>query len=352
MKRGQIVGVVLLLVASAGMAVAPRAALACGLAAWWWALGIVLGVFVNAWMHVLTGGNWGLPVRATALALSRRVPWLLLGLVVIAATAGQLYPWAMQPATEWTRGLARPTFVRAWLTPAAFTIRLVLYAAAWWWVTRPASLTSKGRAAASIVACAIATTLASVDLLMSLIPGWTSTAFGLVVLGTQALAGAAAVVPLALLQRTWPGVEGTPVSRDIGNLLLMWVMSWGYLAFMQFLVIWAEDLPHEISWYVPRLQTGWRWVGIALALVQLTVPFLALLFRDVKDRPQRLALVAMLLLASTALDCVWTVLPSVDPHTLHGWWLAPLATAGMALLLFGGIDTTSPQAGSRKVRHA
>lgn len=352
MKRGQVVGALLLLVAAAGLAVAPRATLACGLAAWWWALGIVLGVFVNAWMHVLTGGNWGLPVRATALALSRRMPWLLLGLVVIAATAGQLYPWAMQSPTEWTRGMAQPGFVRVWLTPIAFTIRLVLYAAAWWWVTRPASLASKGRASASIIVSAIATTLASVDLLMSLVPGWISTAFGLVVLGTQALAGAAAVVPLTLLRRTWPGVEGTPISRDIGNLLLMWVMSWGYLAFMQFLVIWAENLPHEISWYVPRLQTGWQWVGITLSLVQLTVPFLALLFRDVKDRPERLALVAVLLLASTALDCVWTVLPSVDPHTLHGWWLAPLATAGMALLLFGGIDATLPQAEPRRVRHA
>jgi hypothetical protein len=351
MRRSQLVGAVLLLLVAGGALVSPPAALACALAAWWWALGIVLGVFINAWMHVLTGGFWGAPVRATALALAPRVPWLLLGLVVIAATAGQLYPWASLPAAEWTRGISRPAFVLAWLTPAAFTIRLVVYAAAWWWITRPASLASKGRAAASLIVGAVATSLAAVDLLMSLVPGWTSTAFGLVVLGTQALAGAAAVVPLALLRRDWPGVKEAPVSRDIGNLLLMWVMTWGYLSFMQFLVIWAEDLPREIRWYVPRLQTGWQWVGVALALIQLTVPFLALLFRDVKDQPLRLAAVAVLLLASTALDCVWTVLPSVDAHTLHGWWLAPLAIAGMGLLLLGGVDVTSPVT-RREVRHA
>ena len=62
-------------------------------------------------------------------------------------------------------------------------------------------------------------------------------------------------------------------------------MTWAYLAFMQFLVIWAENLPREIAWYVPRLQTGWQWVGVALVLLQLAVPFLALLFRDVKDQP-------------------------------------------------------------------
>lgn len=353
MRRGKITGIVLLLLVAAGAAVAPRVALACALAGWWWALGIVLGVFMNAWMHALTGGTWGFPVRATALALSPRLPWLLLGLVVIAATVGQLYPWASTPASEWTKGMSRPAFALAWLTPTSFTIRLVLYAAAWWWITRPASLASKGRAAASIVVCTVATSLASVDLLMSLVPGWFSTAFGLVTLGAQALAGAAAVVPLALLRRDWPAAEKkVPVSRDVGNLLLMWVMSWAYLAFMQFLVIWAEDIPREISWYVPRLQTGWQWVGIVLWLLQLAVPFVALLFRDVKDRPVRLASVALLLLATTALDSVWTVLPSVDPHSLHGWWLGPLAVAGMALLLLGGVDITAAETAERRVRHA
>ncbi|TFY97201.1 hypothetical protein [Ramlibacter humi] len=352
MKRMQPIGIVLLLLVAVGGTVSLPVALACALAAWWWALGLVLGVFINAWMHVLTGGNWGLPVRATALALSRRLPWLLPGLVVVAAAAGQLYPWATLPAAEWTRGMARPGFALRWLAPAAFTARLVLYAVAWWWVTRPASLASKGRAAASIVVCMIATTLAGVDLLMSLVPGWYSTAFGLVLMGTQALGGAAVVVPLALLRRDWPAAKEAPVSRDIGNLLLMWVMSWGYLAFMQFLVIWAENIPREIGWYVPRLQTGWQWVGVALVLLQLAVPFVALLFRSVKDRPARLALVALLLLASTAMDTVWSIVPSVDAHSLHAWWLAPLAFAGMALLAFGGTEAVSAQAASRELRHA
>lgn len=351
MTRLQAVGIVLLLAAAAGATVSVPVTLACALAAWWWALGLVLGVFLNAWMHVLTGGNWGLPVRATALSMSGRLPWLLLGLVVIAAIAGQLYPWAAQPATVWTHGMARPGFVLAWLTPAAFTIRLALYAVAWWWITRPASLASKGRAAASIVVCMATTTLAAVDLLMSLVPGWYSTAFGLVAMGTQALSGAAAVVPFALLGRRWPAAKEAPLSRDIGNLLLMWVMGWGYLAFMQFLVIWAENLPREILWYLPRLQTGWQWVGLALVLLQLAVPFTALLFRGVKDQPRRLSWVALLLLASTALDTAWTVVPSVDPHSPHAWWLAPLAFAGLALLAFGGLEGAG-SGRAPEVRHA
>jgi hypothetical protein len=110
---------------------------------------------------------------------------------------------------------------------------------------------------------------------------------------------------------------------------------------MQFLIIWAENLPREIEWYVPRLQTGWQWAGLALVLVQLVLPFLALLLRSVKDSPSRLAGVAALLLASTALDAAWSVLPSVDPHSLHAWWLLPLILAGMACALFGDLADAS-----------
>jgi hypothetical protein len=301
-------------------------ALASWLAAWWWALGIVLGCFANAWMHVLSGGAWGAPVRATAILLSKRMPALLLGLVILAFAMRQLYPWATQEG-------------QVWLEPRFFVTRLLVYGIVWWWLARPASLASKRRAAASLIAYAVVTSLAAVDLLMSLMPQWYSTAFGLVVMSTQALSGAAAVVLFA----RWPTNTKVPLSRDFGNLLLMWGMIWAYLAFMQFLVIWAENLPREIAWYVPRLQTGWRWIALALVLAQFAIPFVALLFRSVKDSPQRLRAVAALLLAATALDAAWLVLPSVDAHEVNAWWMQPLAMAGVALLLFGGVE---------KFRHA
>ena len=46
--------------------------------------------------------------------------------------------------------------------------------------------------------------------------------------------------------------EGTRIRfNDLGNLLLMYVLVWAYLAYTQYLVIWSENLPHEIHWYVP-----------------------------------------------------------------------------------------------------
>jgi hypothetical protein len=86
----------------------------------------------------------------------------------------------------------------------------------------------------------------------------------------------------------------------------------------------------------------------------------ALLFRAVKDRPERLAFVAFTILGANALDVAWLVLPSVAPHSLNGWWLLPLLLAAMGLLLFGGLTesaraATAGQRGERseaQLRHA
>jgi hypothetical protein len=356
MTAARSTGALLLLVSMAGLWADARMFLAAWLAAWWWCLGIVLGCFVNAWMHALSGGAWGVPIRTTALRLGSRMPWLLLGLLPIALGLTRLYPWAADPHGEWIAALKRPAFLQTWLSPTFFLLRLAGYALVWWWLTRPSALAGKGRAAASLILYALVTSLAAVDLLMSLVPGWFSTGFGLVALSAQALAGAAAAV--LLNARQWPApppAAGTvPLSRDLGNLLLMWTMSWAYLAFMEFLVIWSENLPHEIAWYLPRLQTGWAWAAIALVLLQLVLPLLALLFRSIKDRPRRLAGVAALLLAATALNAAWLALPSVDPHSLQAWWQSPLQMAGMALLLWGGGPPSAQVRGelNARERHA
>jgi len=359
LSRATAIGVVLLAVALAGAWVDAPMFFAAWLAAWWWCLGVVLGAFVNAWMHRLSGGAWGTAIAPVAIALGARLPWLLLLALPLLAGLPTLYPWAADPAAAFG-GLARPGFARTWLSVPFFVARIVAYALVWSWLTRPASLRTGGRAALSLMLCTVVTSLAAVDLLMSLAPRWYSTGFGLVVLSNQALSGAAfavawPIVDTAAARDREPGQP--PLSRDLGNLLLMWTMTWAYLAFMQFLIIWAENLPREIAWYVPRLQTGWVGIGIALVVIQLALPFLALLYRSVKDRPARLRWVAALLLASSALDVAWTVLPSVAPHDLHGWWLAPIATLGMALLLFAGVPTAARRAGARaapstEIRHA
>ena len=348
-----------LAVALPALWVEPAVFFAGWLVAWWYCLGLVLGALVNAWLHRLTGGRWGIAMQPVALLLARRLPWLLLLFLPLAAGLGLLYPWAARADGAWARELSRPGFVIAWLSPGFFWLRMLVYAAVWWLLCRPATLVRKGAAAAALIGYVLVGTLAAVDLLESLVPGWFSSAFGLVVLSGQALGGTALVV---FCLACWaparvPAADGhPPVWRDFGNLLLMWLMTWAYLAFMEFLIIWAENLPHEIAWYVPRLQTGWQPVAAALVMLQLAMPLLLLLWRAVKDRPARLAGVAALLLVSQLLNTAWLVIPSVAPHSLVSWWVVPALALAFGLALFGGLPTEL-RSGNRidssgEVRHA
>jgi hypothetical protein len=338
--RTEIAGLVAIALALPGAWLAPRLFFASWLAAWWFVLGLMLGAMANLWIHRLSGGRWGEVLRPAALLAARRMPLALLLFLPMAAGLSRLYPWAADPG-GWAHRLSRPAFASLWLQPGFFWCRMAAYAVLWWWLSRPATLATKGRAAGALALYALGGTLASVDLLMSLVPGWFSTAFGLVVLSGQALGGAALAtlwLALRMPQALATRAEGRPPpGRDLGNLLLMWLMTWAYLAFMEFLIIWAENLPPEIAWYVPRLQTGWFAVGVALVVLQLALPLLALLQRRLKDRPARLAPIAALLLLTQLLNSAWLVLPSVDASSVHGWWLVPLLALGMGLLLFGAL---------------
>ncbi|MDZ5457348.1 hypothetical protein [Azohydromonas lata] len=357
LTRRRVAGGLAIALALPGAALDARLFWACWLAAWWYVMGLMLGGVANLWLHRLVGGAWGRALRPAALAAASRLPWALLLLLPLALGLRQLYPWAADPQ-GWAQALARPAFPTFWLQPPFVALRLALYGALWWWLTRPASLASKGRAAAALALYALTGTLASVDLLMSLVPGWFSTAFGLVVLAGQALGGTALGAwqlarraPAALAAEA---AEQVPVARDLGNLLLMWLLTWAYLAFMEFLIIWAENLPAEIAWYVPRLHSGWWGVGVALVLLQLALPLLALLQRPLKDRPRRLGFIAAWLLLTQALNTAWLVLPSVATGTWLGWWLLPLLVLGMGLLLFeapAAAASTAPAPAAKEVGH-
>ena len=120
------------------------------------------------------------------------------------------------------------------------------------------------------------------------------------------------------------------MSRDLGNLLLMWMLTWAYLAFMQFLIIWSEDLPREIAWYLPRLQTSWVMLGVFIVAFQFFVPFVLLLLRAAKRSVAALGAIAGGLLAAHCAYVFWLVIPGLRPHGFAIAWTDVAALAGIA----------------------
>jgi hypothetical protein len=241
--------------------------------AWFFFLGLPLGSMVILCLHALTGGRWGGPLRPVLTAATHTFPWIvLLGLPLLLAL-DELYPWLHAGAEN-----TAPWF----LNRGFFLARLAIYFGVWLFLTRRISTAGAHTAAATTLAHGFLVTFASVDLVMSLQPGWYSTTFGLLI-GTAQILTAFAFCAVAL---RWLAPAGEPQDfHDLGNLLLAFVMTWAYIAFTQFLIIWYENLPHEIRWYLPRLQGVWAAVALMLVVLQFALPFLILLARRNKRRP-------------------------------------------------------------------
>jgi hypothetical protein len=282
--------------------------------AWLLFLGLALGGMANLMLHNLTGGNWGLPVRPAFVAAARLVPLAaLLGIPVLFAMRS-LYPIADT----------------GWFAPHAFVLRSVAYLVIWSVLSLAAARSvSQGLSALGLILYAFTMSLAATDWIASLVPDWYSTAFGLVVGIGQMLGAMALAVAYAGLR-----TPGVPRERfiDLGNLLLMYVLTWAYLAFMQFLIVWVGNLPREISWYVPRLQTGWFALAVLIVLFHFFAPLAILLSRAAKRSALFLGSFAAALLVMHALDVYWLVAPSVRPSGFAIAWLDPVALAALGAL--------------------
>ncbi|HJW25193.1 MAG TPA: hypothetical protein VJ576_09870 [Rhodocyclaceae bacterium] len=341
-RASGLVGAGLLLLCLPAWWIDRTALLAAWLVALLFCLDVALGGLANVWVHNLTGGAWGEAIRVPLLTLGRALPALAVLFLPVLAGLPDLYPWAAG-GNDWSAELSAPAFKDAWLTPGAFALRAVVVLLLWnalaWASRRPAWGRARGFAAGALIVYGLSLGLAAVDWLMSLTPLWYSSIFGLAVGVGQVLAGLAFAAVAAC--RREEAVDAS-TRRDLGNLLLAYVLTWGYLAFSQFLIIWSENLPHEISWYVMRRDGGWLALGIAVAVLQFALPLLALLFRAVKDSPRRLGWLAGGLLAAHFLDVCWLVLPSVGRALVpwHLLWLLPLTALGLPALCYGLLPPT------------
>ena len=318
------------------------------LVGWLFWLGIALGCLAIMMLHHLTRGAWGLVARRVLEAAGRTLPVLALLFVPLLFGLQELYPWA-RPEAEADHLLQAKA---AYLNVPFFVARAALYFVIWGGFAFMLSRLSRRQdetgelqltrrmqllASGGIVLYCLAASFASVDWLMSLQPHWFSTIYGVYFLGGQGISALAFLIVVALfLWRREPMSEVLSPGHfhDWGKLLLAFVMLWTYFSFSQFLIIWSGNLPEEITWYAARTRGGWQWLAIALVLFHFALPFVLLLSRDLKRRPQRLAAVAGWMLAMRWLDLVWQVEPAFSPERFSFHWLylaAPLAVGGLWL---------------------
>jgi hypothetical protein len=183
---------------------------------------------------------------------------------------------------------------------------------------------------------AIIGTFAITDWAMSLEPPWASTMFP-VIFGVTCLLAClvfSASVALTLVrQPQYAAVVRDKHKIDIGSLMLALTMVWSYTSFSQFMLVWVANLPEEIPFFLKRTSAGWEWASRALCVLFFALPFLLLLFRDIKKNPIRLRRVALWLLFMACFNVMWWIVPAL-PHP-DTWLHVPMAAA--AVIGVGGL---------------
>jgi multidrug transporter EmrE-like cation transporter len=318
--------------------------------AWW--LSLCLGALVLLSAFHAARARWPVVLRRPLEVMAACCPLFILLFVPVALAMPRLFPWVSPSPELGEHALHLLEHKRPYLNVPGFFVRAVVYFGVWCavalllhrWSVRQDSepeqselrvrLTQWQRrlAAGSLPVVILCLSFATLDWMMSLEPLWQSTVYALYV-GCGAVVGAMAVVALMAARGQGQGQFGAlmrPVHyRRLGTLLLGFVCLWAYCAFSQLLLMWIATLPEEVTWYRARLEGGWRWLAMLLAVGHFAVPFLLLLQRRIKESPRALARVCAWLLFMHAVDLYWLVLPALHPREGSLHWTSLTAWLGV-----------------------
>lgn len=320
-------------------------------------LSFALGALFFVLLHHLVGATWSVVVRRVAEILTGAFPVLfvmMLGLVIpILLGNDSLYRWMDHDVVASDHLLHAKA---GYLNGPFFAARMLIYFAIWMWLSRhfmkksveqdesgdPAvSRRLRTLSAPAMILFALTTAWAAFDLLMSLTPEWFSTIFGVYYFAGCAISIYCLLALLSFaLQQSGRLERSITVEHyhDIGKLANSFTLFWAYIAFSQFMLIWAANIPEESVFFRPRMFTDWKWVSLALILLHFCVPFVGMMSRHVKRSPPLLALWALYLLAMHAVDLFWIIMPTYSPGALVLHPIDFLCLAGVGgLFMFGAL---------------
>jgi len=327
------------------VAVDPARAWFAYLAAYVAVLTVALGALSMLLMAHLTGAVWFVVLRRLTEGAAAMIPLLALAALPLAFVLPTLYPWVHpHDLPEHVQVLVGR--ISAYLNVPFFLARAASVLTAWsvmtivllrWSGQQDTGTRSnppfRGFSAIAAIVLAFTLTCAAFDWLMSLSPEWYSTIYGVRVFASAmlgALGLIAVVAGRAAGTARCPLPVGNAHLNALGSLLIAFVLFWAYVAFSQLLVIWIGNEPREISWYVRRSTGGWALAGVALLAANFAVPFLALLFHNVRHSARAMAWLGGWLLAIHYFDLYWLVMPELGSYRLSGIWIDASAVALLA----------------------
>ncbi len=294
-----------------GLLFDPKTALASYLVAWTAVSAIAIGALAVLFTTYLVRAGWTQDLRWLLSSAALTMPVVALLFIPVAAGLMHLYPWAADPGHL-------PAFKAGYLTPPFFILRTVLYfaiytALALWGARAYGDEAAMKRAASvGLIVWALVSSWAAIDWLESLEPDFHSSIYGLLAISFDLLGGLGFAIAVLLFSGQSRHMSNAAYSGTLLSVLLLWA----YLHAMQYIIIWAGNIPDEVVWYLERLEGGWGVALWALFVLQFILPFFALLSEKVRSSTRALLGLASATLALRYLEAAILILPPLHPDGL------------------------------------
>ena len=315
---------------------------------------IGIGALFLVSMEYAAGAVWSVPFRRVSELFASSVPFLLILLIPLFLSMKNLFVW-MNPEVV-AHDKVWQTRMN-YLNVPFFIIRDVVIILIWWLfyhliirnsrkqdlsLDQNLTTTNIKLSVAFIPVFGFTISLFSFDWLMSMVPKWYSTIFGVYIFADAAWVGFA-VVTLASVLLTEKGYLSTKIKKDhyysLGTWMFAFTVFWAYIAFAQYMLQWYGNLPDEIIYYVHRWVGGWKYVSLFLVIAHFIVPFIILIPRSSKTNPKILIFASIWIIATQYLDSYWLVMPSmVNNGFTYSFrftdFAFPIAAVGLIIVLF------------------
>lgn len=317
------------------------------LVAFFFASCLGLGGLFWASIQNLSKAGWSVSIRRLAEGMTSFIPVILIGGLVLIGGMKILFPWANSEVVAHDAAIAAKT---AYLNVGFFIGRMIFFGLAMIFFAHKIvgnslkqdqsgdeQLTHQnvGWSIGWVIVFALTFSLFSVDLLMSLLPTWYSTIFGIYCFAGLFQSSLAFIVLLMIYMRNAGFIRGYITDEhmhDVAKFTKGFTVFWAYIAFSQFMLIWYANIPEETEYFIIRATQGWMGISMALLIFKFVVPFLALLPRAAKRSQKHLIVICSLLLVMEYVDIYWMVYPNFfDNHVTFGFYEIAM------ILLFAGV---------------
>lgn len=293
------------------------------------------GLFWAAINNIAKAG-WSTSIRRLAEGTTAFIPVVVIGSIALIAGVKYLYSWSDPEYVSHVPLVAAKT---AYLNVPFLVIRLLIFGLGTWFFAHKIIGNSLKQdqdgnesythsnlkwSIAFILFFALSFSLFSVDLLMTLLPTWYSTIFGIYCFSGLFQSSLALLILLMIYMKRQGFIGGYYTEdhvHDVAKYLKGFTVFWAYIAFSQFMLIWYANIPEETEYYLLRSHGGWMGISMALLIFKFIVPFLALLPKAAKRSEGHLIAVCVLILIMQYVDVYWMVYPNFyENHVTFGFY--------------------------------